>query len=69
MSIAPANAAVDVLDQHDRRGDRSADVDDELDDLDPDDRFHSAVEREDDHHDAEQKDRADDDAASGRCPG
>ena len=44
--------AVDILEQHDGRGDGSADVDNKLDDLDPDDRFHSAVEREDDHHDA-----------------
>src|SRR5690606_31242412 len=56
-----SKSAVDAVDKNNGGGDRSADVDDELHDLDPDDGLDAAIEREDDHHDAEDQDGADDD--------
>src|SRR5690606_26270749 len=54
-------SAVDAVDKHGRGGDCPADVDDKLNDLDPDNGLDAAIEREDDHHDAEDQDRADND--------
>ena len=58
--------AVDVLSQNDGGRYGSADVNDELNDLDPDHRFHTSVEGENDHHDPQQHDRADNDRRSVR---
>ena len=48
--------AGDVAHEDDRGRGRADDVDPELHDLDPDDRLHPAVEREDDHDDADADD-------------
>src|SRR5690606_10691665 len=47
-------AAVDVVDKNDGRGKCAADVDNELDNLDPNNRFDPAVKCEDHHHKPEQ---------------
>lgn len=54
-------SAVYVRQEHDGCRDRTGDVDAELNHLDPDHRFHAAEVREDDHGDADDDDRYDDD--------